>query len=563
MQTPVYRRWQIAQPIPPEIDACLEDYPKPIRQILYNRGCRDAASADIYLNGKVDFVDPFRMLGMDGAVERILTAIEEGEEIAVYGDYDVDGVTATTLLVQLLQQMGGKVRSYIPNRFDEGYGLNNEALDILSSEGVRLVITVDCGIRSPVEVDHARELGMDLIITDHHHPKDVLPKAIAVICPRQPGDEYPDKNLAGVGLAYKLARALLIRHPVEGVSAEDWLDLVALGTVADLVPLMGENRGLVRSGLKLLRFGRRQGILSLARAADLHLEQLTAGDISFGLAPRLNAAGRLESALDAFAMLMSVDPMEAGPLAQKLDDQNRQRQKITHEIQQAAEDMAKQEESSHLIFAVHPDFNSGVVGLAASRLVETYYRPAIVGQIGGEATRASCRSIPEFHITQALDECSDLLVRHGGHAMAAGFTVLNQNLAELQARLQAIAERDLADFDLIPSLQADIELPLSAVHPDLLPFLDQMQPTGVQNSEAVFVSRNLWVTYHRSVGADKKHLKLTITDGSITYDAIAFRQGHWTDNMPESVDILYTFERNIYQGRQTLQLNIKDLQPSP
>jgi len=459
--------------------------------------------------------------------------------------------------------MGGKARAYIPNRFDEGYGLNNEALDVLAQEQVRLVITVDCGIRSPVEAEHARSCGMDMIITDHHHPKDEIPNAWAVICPRQEGDPYPDKNLAGVGLAFKLAQALLLRHPVEGVSAEDWLDLVALGTVADLVPLVDENRGLVRAGLRILRMGRRQGVLSLAQAAGLNPERLTAGDISFGLAPRLNAAGRLESALAAFAMLMSTDPMEAGPLAQKLDDQNRQRQKITQEIQQAAELMAAEEVSPHLIFAVHPEFNSGVVGLAASRLVEAYYRPAIVGQIGEETTRASCRSIPIFHITKALDECADLLVRHGGHAMAAGFTVSNHQLEELRVRLQAIAERELADQELVPSLRADIELPLSEIRPSLLPYLDQLQPTGTNNPEAVFVARNLWVTNSRTVGAEKKHLKLTVTDGSITYDAIAFRQGHWQDQMPESVDLMFTFEKNNFQGREYLQLNVKDIQPSP
>lgn len=563
MQIPAYRRWQIAPALPAEANIALVEYPYPIRQILYNRGCLDADSAERYLRAQPEMYDPFQMIGMEDAVARILSAISMGEEIVVYGDYDVDGVTATALLVQVLQQMGGKARAYIPNRFDEGYGLNNEALDVLAQEQVRLVITVDCGIRSPVEAEHARSCGMDMIITDHHHPKDEIPNTWAVICPRQEGDPYPDKNLAGVGLAFKLAQALLLRHPVEGVSAEDWLDLVALGTVADLVPLVDENRGLVRAGLRILRMGRRQGVLSLAQAAGLNPERLTAGDISFGLAPRLNAAGRLESALAAFAMLMSTDPMEAGPLAQKLDDQNRQRQKITQEIQQAAELMAAEEVSPHLIFAVHPEFNSGVVGLAASRLVEAYYRPAIVGQIGEETTRASCRSIPIFHITKALDECADLLVRHGGHAMAAGFTVSNHQLEELRVRLQAIAERELADQDLVPSLRADIELPLSEIRPSLLPYLDQLQPTGTNNPEAVFVARNLWVTNSRTVGAEKKHLKLTVTDGSITYDAIAFRQGHWQDQMPESVDLMFTFEKNNFQGREYLQLNVKDIQPSP
>jgi len=252
----------------------------------------------------------------------------------------------------------------------------------------------------------------------------------------------------------------------------------------------------------------------------------------------------------------------AGLLAQQLDDKNRKRQQMTVEMQTKAAELAAQEESDYLIFAVHPEFNSGVVGLAAARLVEQYYRPAVVGQIGEQFTRASCRSIPEFHITDALDECSDLMVRHGGHAMAAGFTISNENLPELQARLREIARRKLSEIELRPALRADVVIPLSELHPRLLSRLDQLQPTGLGNPDAVFVSRNVRVRYFKAVGEEGRHLRMVVTDGKIDFSAIAFRQGHWANQMPERVDLLYSFERHTYQGNEELQLNVRDIKPT-
>ena len=359
-------------------------------------------------------------------------------------------------MVEVLRILGGQVEAYIPNRFEEGYGLNCEALDLLASQGTQVVLTVDCGIRSLVEADHATKLGLDLIISDHHHPLTDMPKAYAVVCPKQPGDNYPDKNLSGVGLAYKIAQALFRKRTVDGYSPTDWLDLVALGTVADIVPLVGENRMLVKAGLARIRLGQRQGLLSLVRAAGLNLPGLSAGDISFGLAPRLNASGRLESAKASYELLTTDDLMTAGILAQKLDDQNRERQKLTQEMQQDAERQIETGGFDRLLFAFGSDFNSGVVGLVAAKLTENYYRPSIVGTIGEKFTRASCRSIKEFHITQALDECADLMEHHGGHALAAGFTIHNDRLGELIDRLNAIAARDLEDEDLRPALYADM-----------------------------------------------------------------------------------------------------------
>jgi single-stranded-DNA-specific exonuclease len=561
---PLDKRWIVPPLITPEADSALAAFPTLLRQILFNRGYATEADARAYLNAKPDFnTDPFQMTGMHEAVDRINIAIQNNEPIAIYGDYDVDGVTATALLVEGFEMLNADVRGYIPNRFDEGYGLNNDALTTLKEQGVKLVISVDCGIRSPNEALHARSIGLDLIISDHHHPTEgELPRALAVINPKQRGDIYPDKDLAGVGIAYKIVEALLSSQNDEiKVRLAELLDLVALGTVADLAPLVGENRILVRKGLRQMRQTTRQGLFSLAAVSELVLAKVNAGNIGFMLGPRLNAAGRLKEALAAFELLTTKDVFRAGELAQLLDIQNRERQRITREMQIKAEEIASSDgDEDFLLFAAHEEFNSGVVGLAASRLTETHYRPAVVASKGPEETRGSCRSIPEFHITDALDECTDLLVRHGGHAAAAGFTVKNENLSELVARLKMIAKEKLGDQDLRPSLMADAEVSLTKIRPDLIKILSYLEPTGYGNRDASFIARNVKVKSSRTVGADGKHLKLTMDDeNKYSHDAIGFRLGEWQKKMPARVDILFTYETNEYNGRISHQLNLKDI----
>lgn len=561
------KRWLIPPAITHQADAALQAFPPILRQVLFNRGHDSDERARTYLKAEVPFDrDPYLMTGMGTCVERIQGALANREPVAIYGDYDVDGVTATALLVDVLSALGADVRGYIPNRFDEGYGLNVEALSALQADGIRLVISVDCGVRSMEEARHARAIGLDLIITDHHHPQEgELPPALALVNPKQPGDRYPDKDLAGVGIAYKLAEALLGRHPDSGgPTLVELLDLVALGTVADLAPLVGENRYLVRRGLRQMRETRRQGLASLAAVAEIALARTNATDIGFRLGPRLNAAGRLDEALAAYELLTTRDVFRAGQLAQQLDVQNRERQRITREMQIQAEAIALGDDPhAYLLFAAHEDFNPGVVGLAASRLTETYYRPAIVAHRDVETTRGSCRSIPEFHITDALDRCADLLRQHGGHAAAAGFTVENHNLDELVARLKAFARETLGGQDLRPTLTADAEIPLSQVRPELLNAIKYMEPTGYGNPDAVFVCRDVRVRGLRTVGADGKHLKMTLEDEQgITHDAIGFRLGHLLPDLPRQVDILFTYELNEFNGRVTHQLNLKDVKPS-
>jgi single-stranded-DNA-specific exonuclease len=558
------KRWLVAPRLPDEIDKALHGYPPILRQILYNRGYASLEEAKGFLMAERPLgTDPTGLRGVPKAVDRIIHALKHDEYIAIYGDYDADGVTATALMVQIFKALGANVMPYIPNRFEEGYGLNREALDSLAKNDVDLVITVDCGMRSIPEAEHARNLGMDLIITDHHHPGEALPISSAIINPKQPHDTYPEKELAGVGLAYKLVTALIEQLKPGSNYADDTLDLVALGTVADLAPLTGENRWLVRQGLELLRRPKRQGIMALIGASGLTPHRITSTHIGFVLGPRLNAAGRLDSALAAMELLVTADVHRAGKLAQQLEMQNKERQQLTRTIQAQAEELALEKDPEvMLLFAAHPDFNPGVVGLAASRLTDLYYRPAIVAYKGDEYTRGSCRSISEFHITEALDRCEDLLVHHGGHAAAAGFTVRNEYLPELVERLQIIAREQLSEIDLRPTLTADIEIPLSALKPELLEHLGWLQPTGYGNRKAYFVSRELKVVRSRSVGRDGGHLKLTVTDGRLTFDAIAFRLGHWQGNIPRSVDLIYNFELNEYNGRQTLQLNVRDIKPS-
>jgi len=570
MPTHLSKQWIAPQALPSEADQALGNFSPILRQILYNRGYATFESAQQYLNAlPPEDSQPNKMLGIPAAVERIGYAISHDEPIAVYGDYDADGVTATALLTDVLRRLGGNARGHIPNRFEEGYGLNIEALDLLAADGIKLVITVDCGVRSIDEAEYARKIGLDLIITDHHHPGDSLPPAIALIDPKQPGDLYPDKYLAGVGLAFKLACALLEKTGASQPAgpytspAVEYLDLVALGTVADQVPLKDENRSLVRTGLEYIRRPQRQGIMSLIGVAQINRESINADSIGFGLGPRLNAAGRLDSALAALNLLLTQDVQEAGRLAQQLERQNRERQEITRAIQADAEETALlADPNAFLLFAASAEYSPGVIGLAAARLMEKYYRPAVVAAQGEEFTRASCRSIPEFHITHALDQCADLMIRHGGHAAAAGFTVRNSNLPELIQRLQAIALEELGGLDLRPRARADMDVKLSDLTPQLLKDLAYLEPTGSGNPAATFISRGVRVKSSRMIGKDSSHLKLVVTDDRFTYDAIAFRQGFLQPDLPQFLDLLFTFELNRFNGNEALQLNVKDIQPA-
>lgn len=559
------KNWWTYPLISRDADKQLSSYPRFLRQVLFNRGITTAEQAETYLRARDPQYDPFLLTGMEKTVQRLLQAVDEQEGIAIYGDYDVDGVTATALMVQVLQKFGARVDRYIPNRFDEGYGLNNASLEeIRKTCNSRVVLTVDCGIRSPREAEFARELGMDLIITDHHFPQDLLPNAFAIICPKQEGDQYPFKELSGVGIAYKVAQALFKKRKSGDWTADDWLDLVALGTVSDLVPLVDENRALVRQGLRQIRSGHRLGLRALCGAASKDISKVTAVDIGFALGPRLNAAGRMESALKAYDLLVSKTIEEAGLLAQELDNQNSSRQSATRKAQEKAESALADGEILNLITSFDPEFSSGIVGLVASRLVEHYYRPAIVGSIDGEFVRASCRSISEFHITRALDECADILLRHGGHSMAAGFTVHVDFKDQLIERLLLIANRELDGLELRPTLKIDIELGLTELTPAVYPELEKLQPTGMGNPSALLALKNVDLADMQVIGKERNHLRFRVP-GSLVDQAVAFNQAQWFDPWLKNrsrFDLAFAIEINSYNGKETQQLQIRDMKPS-
>jgi len=564
-----HKRWQIAPPAPPSHMGHFPHLNPIVVQVLYNRGIADPADVTAFLSAEEDEVNPFRLKGMDNAVTRLRQALRAGEPIAVYGDFDADGVTATVLLVQTLRALGGQVTPYIPDR-EEGYGLHEEALTQLSSQGIRVVVTVDCGIRAPSKVAHANHLGIDVIVTDHHSVGETLPQAVAVIDPKREDRRYPFYELAGVGVAYRLAQALLRTNrktPVTGESVrlgeDDLVDLVALGTVADMVPLLGENRTLVQRGLAHINRMERPGIDALCRQTGLKPGQVDASAIGYALGPRINAAGRLAHAKIAYQLLETQYPAEAEQLARELDRLNRERQELTRETQERARQMALVADSeASLIFAAAPDFRAGIVGLVASRLVDEFYRPAVVVEIGEETSRGSARSIAEFHITNALDECAHLLIRHGGHAGAAGFTVRNEHLEELASRLLTLATEQLASIELTPVLSVDTEIALSEMSWDLQRELSQLEPHGYANRPPLFLSHNVGVQYHRAVGSDNRHLKLVLSNGLGTWDAIAFRQGEWAGKLPDRVDVVYHLEVNEWNDQRRLQLNVQDIRPA-
>jgi single-stranded-DNA-specific exonuclease len=562
------KRWLVEPALPPEARAALSEFQPLTAQMLFNRKVTTAEAAQLFFAGRsATPEDPLLLTGMAAAVDRLRHAIRTGQHIVVYGDYDTDGVTATALLVQVLSALNAQVDRYIPDREEEGYGLNQEALGKIKLQGGQVVITVDCGVRALGEAARARELGLDLIITDHHEPGEELPEARALINPKQPGDAYPYKGLAGVGLAFKVAQGLIRpMSPRPSISASDVLDLVALGTVADLAPLTGENRALVRQGLNTINTRlKREGIKAMLASARVQPGRVDAGTIGFALGPRLNAAGRLESALAAYDLLTAATAAQALPLAEQLEHQNRERQELTRWTQQRAREIALNERGDGaLLFAADPEFKSGVVGLAAARLTDEFYRPAVVASRGEFETKGSGRSIPEFHITQAFDQVRHLLARHGGHAAAAGFTAANANIDDLADQLKQIAEKQLGDLDLRPTLRVDVDgVGLNDLTPELIADLQKFEPCGYGNPAPVLASRRLRVYDWRTVGGEGKHLKLSLTDGRTNQDAIAFGQAQqWLANQSAEVDIAYAVEWNEWKGERRLQLNVKSIQAS-
>ncbi len=567
--TTIPTQWELPTPVPHALRARFPHLHPVIVQILFNRGITDPEDVAEFFGERVRPADPFRLLGVPEAVTRLRHAIKQGKTIAVYGDFDADGVTSTAVLVQTLLALGGHVLPYIPHRVDEGYGLNKSALAWLKKQGVDVVVTVDCGIRAVEEVAYGKSIGLEIIVTDHHSIGPEVPAADVVINPKLPESTYPFRYFAGVGVAYKLAQALLrveqqspIAPKPVTLQEEALLDLVALGTVADIMPLVGENRILVQQGLEKLRAAQRPGIRALAQRSGVNPREIDATAIGFRLGPRLNAAGRLESAVLAYDLLMAQTDSQAEEIAYQLDLLNRQRQMLTNEAVQWAITQLGEHPPEKVLLVAREELNPGIAGLVASRLKEHYFRPALVAHLNGNEARGSARSIPQFHITHALDECSELLIRYGGHAAAAGFTVPLENLPKLRRCLNDIAESQLTAADLVKSLEVDVIVPLRELDYALLNKLKELEPTGSANPTPVLAIPNLLVKGQYLVGSEGKHLKLRLTDGIVTFDAIAFGQGIRSEPLPMRVDVAAYLTENVWRDRRSLQLQILDIKPA-
>ena len=553
--------WNEPQKVPAAVAENLEIYSEPFQSILFRRGITTADEAiNFLMPKKLDWYSAIQLRQVDTACRLILEAVNNNDAIAIYGDYDADGITSTAILTMVLKIIGAKVIPYLPNRFTSGYGLNLQIIDELASQRIKLLITADNGIRSDLEITRAKSLGIKVIVTDHHEPDDNLPPADALINPKLPDDNYPNKQLAGVGVIYKLVCALQEYFPI--INPQDYLDLVAIGTIADVVPLTGENRYLVRQGLLILNKFQRQGIVSLIGAANLNNRKITSSDISFQIAPRINSTGRLDvdPADIPLKLLLSSDPRESGSLAQELEIHNTRRKNISQKLQKCIEAEIVSSGPRPLIITSFKENNHlGVAGIAAGHLARKYYSPVIIGQVGNQVTTASCRSIPEFNMIDALTKCKDLFIRFGGHKMAAGFTIQNEEIANLIGRLELIGQEVLSGMELRPRIDIDAEISLDQVNITLFKELEKLEPTGSQNKQALFITRNLFAKSKYKVGKDAAHLKLTVSDGHNYIDAIGFGMGDISESLIGNFDLVYALTVNNYQGNKSYQLQIQDI----
>ena len=527
--------------------------------LLYNRDIRTREDAELFLNSDKRLLNDAGLLpDMDEAVARLRRALADNEHIGVYGDFDADGITGTALLIKALRDLGASVAAYIPDRVDEGHGLNPDAIKHLHDGGISLLITVDCGATSISEVDMASELGIDTIITDHHSVLPTLPKSYALINPRHPDSIYPFGELTGVGMSFKLVEAL---YDDMGLPLpEHLLEFVALGTVADVGALTGENRFLVKRGLEHINRTENPGIRALAANARMKMGSIDTESLSFGIIPRLNVAGRLGSAGISLELLTTESADKAQSLAGEIEGQNRERQTLTRQaVAEAEQQLEAKGELPPILIVKSPDWIVGVLGLIAGRLSEKHYRPAIAVSMDEETSRASARSIPEFNIVEALAQNAHLFERHGGHPQAAGFTIPTASLPELERNLERIAVERLDGQDLAPSVNIDCEVQLSAFTPQNFDFIQSLAPFGEGNPAPVFLTRAVRVLEARLVGANRQHLKMRLAQRGATISAIAFNQGDKIRETRRSIDVVYSVGLDTWGQYPRLQMTVQDL----
>ncbi|KAB3527671.1 single-stranded-DNA-specific exonuclease RecJ [Alkaliphilus serpentinus] len=532
-------------------------------KVLMNRGVEEVAAAKLFLEPTLNqLYDPFLLKDMLKVVERIKKAIINKESIWIYGDYDVDGVSSTALLLKYFKDFHYPVHYYIPHRMEEGYGLNTDAFNEIHNQGGKLIITVDCGITSVQEVDYAKELGMDVIITDHHECQGELPRAYGIINPKQTDCQYPYKALCGCGIALKLVQALTPKEEFMK-RVDQYIDIAALATVADIVPLVDENRIIVKNGLEVIANTTNNGIRALIEISGLKGKSIHAGHIGFMLAPRINAAGRMGHAEVGVKLLTTEDPIEAMELANLLDRENKQRQQLEMEIYNQAVEMVENEENNNRsFFVLHNDgWHHGVIGIVASRIVEKYYKPTVILSIEDGVAKGSARSIASLNIFEALNQCKDLFQKFGGHEQAAGLSMEVHHLEDFKARINQVTNSLLTEEDFLKELSFDDILNTEDVCDKLLEELKILEPHGMGNPSPKFIARNLKTTYLKAVGTDGKHLRAEYEGGNKKLSAIGFGLGPLTENIQaqEIVDVLFTPEYNYYNGSKTIQLNLKDM----
>ncbi|MFN0095873.1 MAG: single-stranded-DNA-specific exonuclease RecJ [Dehalococcoidia bacterium] len=548
-------RWRLRDP-----EARLKGiakFPPVVATVLASRGITRREQADLFYKPHLmPDHDPLQLPGMHEAVERTLRAIRDKECIALYGDFDVDGVTSIAVLATGLRPLGANTLHYIPDRFKEGYGLNLNAVREIRQRGASLLITADCGISSVEEVALANELGLDVIILDHHTVPDVMPAALAAVNPKRLDSPYPFTELAAVGVAYRFLQ-VLYEATGRTLPEEDVLDLVALGTVVDVAPLADENRRIVTEGLVRMQGRLRPGLAALAKVAQTPAERFNSETLGFAIGPRMNAAGRLDHAYIALDLMLAQDAATARPLAERLDELNRRRQQQTVDALKLAEELVAGDDVP-LIMIGHQDIHAGIVGLVAARLAEKYHRPSIVFERGPETSRASARSIPVFDITRAIRKEKALLVKHGGHRAAAGFTVTNEHLERLRENLINTAAEQLQGDLLRPVIEIDAEATLGDLTGLEVKGLMRFEPCGHGNPKPILMSRGVRVARSKLVGADQDHVNLTVKDGPLTWPAIAFRQG--AKELADEIDIVYSLTRE--WGGDQLKLEILDFAPS-
>ncbi|MSU75924.1 single-stranded-DNA-specific exonuclease RecJ [Patescibacteria group bacterium] len=560
-------RWTIAKPAPTELFEAFPEYPRPIVQMLFNRGVTADEAITNFLDPVYprDLHDPLALGGVKEAVEIIKQSIADSERIVIHGDYDADGLTATALLLDVLTQLGANVSSFIPNRYEEGYGVAAATLKKLRAEKADLVITVDCGISSAVEIAAARKAGLKVIVTDHHTAPKNIPKAEAVINPNQPGDTYPNKALTGAGVAFKLAQALLLKYVSDEKkrdAAEKWLlDLVAIGTVADMADLRGENRTLVKYGLVVLKQSRRPGLRHLLRTADIAPEKLTARSIGYSIGPRLNAPGRLGHANEALALLTTHDDGEARGLAFKLDTYNRERRQVTSGAVEEVEQQLPTLTDNDRIIVIDGAWQSGVVGLIAGQLSREYSRPAVVIERGETISRGSVRSIPGFNVAKALQAHQSLLQTYGGHAGAGGFSISTNKLERFRIKLEEFARQTLSARQLRPTLEIEAELLSKDLNWELLDRLSAFEPFGIGNTEPNLLLTVVIVQDISVVGQDASHLKLVVQpQGGERLTVLAFGMAKRRDELAvgKPIDLVGRPVTNEFNNQKSLEWHASD-----